>query len=47
MDAGTATLVIYLARMGPDPRELDRLWPYFVEFPKMTLVHNAIAVAHA
>ena len=40
MDPGTATLVIYLAGMGPAPRDLDRVWPYFVMFPKMTLVHT-------
>ena len=46
MDAGTITLVIYLAGMGPAPRDLDRLWPYFVMFPKMTLVHTHVLLRH-
>jgi hypothetical protein len=46
MDAGTVTLVIYLAGMGPAPRDLDRVWPYFVMFPKMTLHHTDVPLHH-
>jgi len=46
MDVSTVTLVIYLAGMGPAPRDLDRLWPYFVMFPKMTLHHTDVPLHH-
>ncbi len=45
-DAGTATLVIYLAGMGPDPHDLDRVWLYFVMFPKMTIHHTHVPLHH-
>ena len=46
MDVSTVTLVIYLAGMGPDPHDLDRLWPYFVMFPKMTVHHTHVPLQH-
>jgi hypothetical protein len=46
MDAGTVTLVLYLAGLGRPRWELDLLGRYFEAYPKMTLVHTRVPVHH-